>query len=191
MQHREDLMERNRMGEMAISAGLGFAAGALLANPARKLAMQGAEAIGTRDWVDALTLEHRAVSKVFDALLQTSDDQTGKRKSGLAAIDHALTKHSLQEELVIYPALRRVDEDQAQSLFHDHVEVKTFLSELSFDIKPSDPAWLARLREFKQTLDKHIREEENEVFPSFRAQMSEEENVLLTKHMHMQGLKVV
>ena len=184
-------MERNRMGEIAITAGLGFAAGALLANPARKLAMQGAEAIGTRDWVDALTLEHRAVSKIFDALLQTSDEQTGKRRSGLAAIDHALTKHSLQEELVIYPALRRVDEDQAQSLFHDHVEVKTFLSELSFDIKPSDPAWLTRLREFKQTLDKHIREEENEVFPSFRARMTEEENLLLTKHMHMQGLKVV
>ena len=89
-------MERNRMGEIAITAGLGFAAGALLANPARKLAMQGAEAIGTRDWADALTLEHRAVSTIFDALLQTSDDQTGKRKSGLAAIDHALTKHSLQ-----------------------------------------------------------------------------------------------
>ena len=90
-------MERNRMGEIAITAGLGFAAGALLANPARKLAMQGAEAIGTRDWVDALTLEHRAVSKIFDALLQTSEEQTGKRRSGLAAIDHALTKHSLQE----------------------------------------------------------------------------------------------
>jgi hemerythrin superfamily protein len=184
-------MERNRMGDIAISAGLGFAAGALLANPARKLALQGAEAMSTRDWVDALTLEHRAVSKVFDALLQTSETDVGKRKAGLAAIDHALTRHALQEELVIYPALRRIDEDQAQGLFHDHVEVKTFLSELAFDIKPNDAAWFLRLREFKQTLDKHIREEENEVFPSFRARMSDEENALLTKHMHMQGLKIV
>jgi hemerythrin superfamily protein len=183
-------MERNRLGEFAISAGLGFAAGAILANPARKLALQGAEALGTKDWLDALTLEHRAVSKMFDALLETNEEQTGKRKAGLAAIDHALTKHSLQEELVIYPALRRVDEDQAQSLFQDHFEVKTFLSQLSFDIKPSDPAWLTRLREFKQTLDEHIREEENEIFPSFRGRMSEEENLLLTRHMHMQGLKV-
>jgi hemerythrin superfamily protein len=184
-------MERNRMGDIAISAGLGFAAGALLANPARKLALQGAEAMSTRDWVDALTLEHRAVSKVFDTLLQTSETDVGKRKAGLAAIDHALTRHMLQEELVIYPALRRVDEDRAQSLVHDHFEVKTFLSELAFDIKPGDPAWFTRLREFKQTIDEHIREEETEIFPSFRARMSDEENVLLTRHMHMQGVKVI
>ena len=184
-------MERNRMGEMAISAGLGFAAGALLANPARKLAMQGAEAIATKDWVEALTLEHRAVSKIFDALLQTTEKDTGKRKSGLLAIDHALTKHALQEEMVIYPALRRIDKSQAQHLFNDHVEVKTFLAELAFDIKPSAPAWLTRLEDFKRMLDDHIGEEEGEIFPSFRARMSEEENLLLTKHMHMQGLKVV
>lgn len=184
-------MERNRMGEIAISAGLGFAAGALLANPARKLAMQGAEAIGTKDWVEALTLEHRAVAKIFEALLETSEADAGKRKMGLAKIDHALTKHSLQEELVIYPALRRVNEDQAQHLFHDHVEVKTFLSELTFDIRPSDPQWLTRLREFKRILDEHIREEENEIFPAFRARMTDEENAQLTRHMHMQGIKVV
>jgi len=183
-------MERNRMGELAITAGLGLAAGALLANPARKLAMQSAEAFTTRDWVEALTLEHRAVSKVFDTLLQTTERQTGKRKSGLAAIDHALTKHAFQEETVIYPALRRVDEDQAQQLFHEHFEVKTFLSELTFDIEPSDPAWLERLREFKQTLDQHIRQEEEEIFPTFRARMSEEMNAQLTRRMHMQGLKL-
>ena len=184
-------MERNRMGEIAITAGLGFAAGALLANPARKLAMQGAEAIGTKDWVDALTLEHRAVSKMFEALLQTTEKDTGKRKSGLLAMDHALTRHSMEEEMVIYPALRRVNEEQAQHLFHDHFEVKTFLSELAFDIKASDPAWLTRLQEFKQTLDEHIREEEDEIFPAFRTRMSDEENVQLTKRMHLQGLKVV
>jgi hemerythrin superfamily protein len=184
-------MERSRMGEIALSAGLGFAAGALLANPARKLAMQGAEAMMTRDWVEALTLEHRAVQKIFDALLQTTERDVGKRKSGLAAIDHALTKHSMQEEMVIYPALRRVDEEQAQHLFSDHFEVKTFLSALTFDIDPSSQLWLERLREFKETLDQHIREEEDEIFPAFRARMSEEENAQLTRHMHMQGVKVV
>jgi len=184
-------MERNRMGEIALSAGLGFAAGALLANPARKLAMQGAEALITRDWVEALTLEHRAVQKIFDTLLQTTEADAGKRKAMLASIDHALTKHSLQEELVIYPALRRIDEEQAQHLYHDHFEVKTFLSELQFDIEANSPAWIVRLREFKSTLDEHIREEEEDIFPSFRARMSDAENAQLTKHMHLQGVKVV
>ncbi len=184
-------MERNRMGEIALSAGLGFAAGALLANPARKLAMQGAEAMATRDWVEALTLEHEAVKKIIDSLLETTEKDVGKRKSGLAAIDHALTKHAMQEEMVIYPALRRVNEEQAQHLFSDHFEVKTFISALTFDIKPNQPAWLTQLREFRQTLDQHMREEEDEIFPSFRASMSEEENTELTRRMHMQGVKVV
>jgi hemerythrin superfamily protein len=184
-------MERNRMGEIAVSAGLGFAAGALLANPARKLAMQGAEAMATRDWVEALTLEHRAVAKIFDALLETTEKDAGKRKSALAAIDHALTRHAMEEEMVIYPALRRVDEDQAQHLFADHFEVKTFLSELTFDIKTSDPAWLIKLDEFKQTFDQHVREEEDDIFPAFRARMSEEENAQLTRRMHLQGAKVI
>ncbi len=184
-------MERNRMGEIAISAGLGFAAGALLANPARKLAMQGVEAIGTRDWADALTLEHQAMLKIFDTLLQTGEKEAGKRKSGLAAIDHALTKHAMQEEMVIYPALRRVNEAQAQHLFSDHFEVKTFLSELTFDIKPSEPAWLVRLREFRETIEHHMREEEDDIFPAFRAQISDEQNAELTRRMHLQGVKVV
>lgn len=184
-------MERNRMGEIAISAGLGFAAGALLANPARKLALQGAEAIATRDWVEALTLEHRAVQKTLEALLQTTEKDTGKRKAGLAAIDYALTKHALQEETVIYPALRRHDEELAQSLFSDHFEVKTFIAELTFEISPDDPKWRSRLRAFKQTLDQHMREEEEEIFPAFRARLSEEDNARLTKRMHMKGVKVV
>jgi hemerythrin superfamily protein len=184
-------MERNRMGEIAISAGLGFAAGALLANPARKLVLQGAEAIATRDWVDALTLEHRAVQKTLEALLQTSEKDAGKRKAALAAIDYALTKHALQEETVIYPALRRYEEEQAQHLFSDHFEVKTFIAELTFDIQPDDSRWLPRLREFKQTLDEHMREEEDEIFPAFRSRLSEEENARLTKRMHMKGVKVV
>jgi len=184
-------MERSRMGEIALSAGLGFAAGALLANPARKLAMEGAEALATRDWVEALTLEHRAVQKIFEALLQTSERDVGRRKAGLAAIDHALTKHAMQEEMVIYPALRRVDEDAAQRLFSDHFEVKTFLSGLAFDVDAASQLWLERLRAFKETLDAHIREEEDEIFPAFRARMSEEENARLTRRMHMQGVKVV
>jgi len=183
-------MERNRTGEIALTAALGFAAGALLANPARKLAMQGAEALATKDWVEALTAEHKAVLKAFDALEQTTEKDVSKRKMLLATIDHALTKHSLEEEVVIYPALRRVSEEKAQHLFADHIEVKTFLSELQFDVKPDDPAWIERVREFRATLEQHMSEEENDIFPSFRDRMSAEQNATLTKRMHIQGAKV-
>lgn len=183
-------MERNRTGEVALGAALGFAAGALLANPARKLAMQGAEALTSRDWADALAHEHGLVRKMFDTLLSTSERDAGKRKSVLMHIDQALTKHALQEEKVIYPALRRVDEQQARHLFEDHAELKSIISDLMFEIDAKNPAWIARARELRDIIERHMREEENEIFPMFRDRMSEEENAQLTRHMHMQGAMV-
>lgn len=184
-------MERNRTGEIALSAALGFAAGALLAAPARKIAMQGVEAISTRDWADALTLEHRAVQKTFDALLATSERDAGKRRHLLTTIDHALTKHALQEEKVIYPALRRMNEQQAQHLFSEHADVKSLISELQYELDPKGPAWIGRAQELRNMLDEHMREEEDDIFPMFREQMSAEQNAMLTRHMHMQGMQLV
>lgn len=184
-------MERNRTGEIALTAALGFAAGALLAPPARKLAIQGTEALISRDWVDALVKEHRLVQAKMEMLLQTSERDVGKRKTLLAAIDLALTKHSLQEEKVIYPALRRVDEAQAQHLFADHAEVKSLIAELTYDIEPSSPTWLARAQDLHRALEEHMREEEEDIFPMFRNRMSDEQNTQLSRHMLMQGALVV
>jgi hemerythrin superfamily protein len=177
----------NRTGEVALGAALGFAAGALLANPARKLAMQGAEALMSRDWVEALTHEHQLVRKMFDTLQETAERDAGKRKSLLMHIDQALTKHALEEEKVIYPALRRVDEQQARHLFEDHAELKSIISDLMFNLDAKNPSWIVRVRELREIIERHMREEEDEIFPMFRERLSEEDNANLTRNMHLQG----
>jgi hemerythrin superfamily protein len=180
----------NRTGEIALTAALGVAAGAFLAGPARKLAMQGAEAVASKYWLDALTKEHRMVQKAFDKLFETTERDVAKRKAIIMGIDHALTKHTMQEEKVIYPALKRVDAAQARHLFEGHADVNTMISELQFNIDHASPMWLQRARELRAELDKHMREEEDEIFPAFRERMSEEENVTLTRNMHWTGMKV-
>src|SRR5687767_4147438 len=91
-------------GRLATGAALGFAAG--LALPHARKAMMQAPSIAAGDWTDALKAEHRMVQKAFDALLATSADEHMKRQMLLTKIAYALTKHGIEEENVIYPALK-------------------------------------------------------------------------------------
>ena len=164
-------------GAVIAGAAVGFLAG-LAVSPARKALMEGAEALAG-DWADVLTAEHHAVEALFDALQATHETQ----------IAHALNKHAIQEENVIYPALRRIDEAEARRLFSDHADIKTLLSELQYDIEKDDPRWIEKVRALALEVTEHAREEEDEVFPRMRA-MGEEVNASLTRRLHWEGLKV-
>jgi len=178
----------NSFGRLAAGAALGLAAGLALPH-ARKLAMQG-PSLAAGGWVAALTAEHRMVEKLFDQLLQTSDDEMMKREMLLTKIAYALNKHAIEEENVIYPALaENAHADQARHLAEEHQAAKTFIYDLR-RISSTDAAWLGKAREFWTALQAHMREEEDEVFPAFRDALPAEENGKLTAMMNWEGLKV-
>jgi len=176
------------LGRLATGAAIGLFAGLAIPH-ARKTVMQG-PSILAGDWVDALTAEHRLVEKAFEALLQTGDTEMAKREMLLTKIAYALTKHAIEEENVIYPALTENGmADQAQHLIADHGEVKTFIYDLR-RISSTDPQWIGQVRGFWTKLQAHVREEEDEIFPTFRARLPQEENAKLTKMMNWEGFKV-
>jgi hemerythrin superfamily protein len=151
--------------------------------------MQG-PSLAAGDWVDALTAEHRMVQTAFDKLLATSNSEMMKREMLLTKIAYALTKHAIEEENVIYPALAEAGRtEQSHHLTQDHAEVKTFIYDLR-RIPSSDTRWLDTAREFHAQLLKHMREEEEDIFPSFRAALPREENTKLTRMMNWEGFKV-
>ncbi len=173
-------------GVLAAAAVAGAAVG-LAANYGRKLAVQGVTAT---DWDAALTAEHQAVLAIFDKLEATADEQTFVRGQLFAKLKNALGKHALEEENVIYPALREANSTHdADALNGEHGYVKTFLFELE-NMPKSSPAWLSRLREFRQMLESHIRMEEDQVFPALRNSLGEEENAKLSTAMHREGMKL-
>lgn len=178
----------NSFGRLATGAALGLVAG--LAFPAaRKAVMQGPSA-AAGDWMEALKAEHRVVEKAFEALLQTQSDETARRELLLTKIAYALTKHAIEEENVIYPALSEHGHaDQARHFVEDHGQTKIFIYDLR-RIPSSDADWIARAREFWAALEKHIHEEENEIFPTFRDRLGADENAKLTKMMNWEGFKV-
>ena len=176
------------LGVIAGAAAGGAALG-LLAMLGRKAAVQAPSALAG-NWDDALKAEHKAVLKVFDTLEATDDKATIRRNMLLAHIKHALVKHAIEEENVIYPALREAGKtEQADELNAEHGYVKQFLYELE-NMPSTSPKWLEKVKEFRAALEKHIREEEDMLFPELRAQLSEEKNKALTLSMNKEGFKV-
>ena len=178
----------NSNSGVLIGAAVAGAAMGLAANMGRKLFVQMTSA-AAGDWFDALKTEHELTLAIFDKIETTDDSQTGQRTALLAKLKYALSKHAIQEEMVVYPALRQANHtSDADHLSEDHGYVKTYLYELETMPKDS-PEWLARVRDFRQMIEGHIREEENEIFPRFRETLSEEQNSRITAMMNKEGFK--
>lgn len=169
-----------------ISAAVGGAALAIAANLGRKFFVQGQSAMAG-DWDDALAAEHDMALAIFDRMLATDATQTFKRTMLLKKLGHALDKHTHEEENVVYPALRQADEKyDADLLEGEHGYVKTYLYELD-QIGSDAPNWLEKVREFRNMVEKHARMEEEEVFPRFKNQLSDEQNAKITSLVNKDG----
>ena len=172
-----------------IGVALAGAAVGFLANFGRKLMVQAPTAMAG-NWDEGLAAEHAATLKLFDALLQTDNTQTGKRNMLFTQIRHALTKHSVQEETIVYPMLREHGmQDSADELNDDHGYIKQYFYDLE-NIPKNSTEWLEKARAFRNEVAEHAAKEENDIFPKARAQLSEDQNKKITAEMHKAGLVV-
>jgi len=169
------------IGAALAGVAIGFAA-----NFGRKALMQGMEA-AAGDWDEILAAEHDMALAIFDKMLATDETQSFKRKMLLMKLTHALDKHSHQEEMVVYPALREANETtDADHLEGEHGYIKTFIYELN-EMGPDSPTWLEKVREFRDLVSRHAHMEEEEVFPRFKQDMDEELNARITSLVNRDG----
>jgi hemerythrin superfamily protein len=175
----------NNAGPVVGAAIAGMAIG-LAANYGRKFLMQGMEA-AAGDWDDILAAEHELALGIFDKMLATDESQTWKRSMLLMKLTHALDKHAHQEEMVVYPALREanlaVDADHLEG---EHGYIKTYIYELK-NMGPSASNWLEKVREFRALVSKHAHMEEEEVFPSFKQDLTDAQNKKITGLVNADG----
>jgi len=172
-----------------LSAAAAGAAIAIGANLARKLAMQGMSA-PAGDWDEVLAAEHQQSLIIFDKILETEDSQTMKRTMLIKKLTHALDKHAHEEEHVVYPALRAVnDAHDADLLEGEHGYVKTFLFELS-EMEKSSPDFLPKVQMFREMVERHAKMEEEEVFPRLKQGLTREQNDHITNLVNKEGFKM-
>ncbi|MFW2828612.1 hemerythrin domain-containing protein [Sphingomonas sp. ID0503] len=175
-------------GALAGAAGAGVALG-VLAMIGRKVFVQAPTALAG-DWDKALATEHAMTLKIFDALEATDDSSTMKRSILLTQLKHALAKHALEEENAVYPALRDAGEKEAaDELNRDHGYVKQYLYDLE-NMPNNSPAFLDKVRQFRTDIEKHMREEEDNLFPLLKRKLDEAANKQLTAAMNKEGFKL-
>jgi hemerythrin superfamily protein len=172
-----------------VGAAIAGAAIAVAANLGRKAMMQGMSA-AAGDWDEVLAAEHDSALLIFDKLLATDDTQTFKRAMLVKKLTHALDKHAHEEEHVVYPALRDANESHDADLLEgEHGYVKTFLYDLN-EMPKDAPNFLEIVREFRTMIEAHMRMEEEQVFPRFKGDLSDEQNARITSLVNKEGFKM-
>lgn len=176
-------------GATIVAGVAGFGLG-LLAAAARKAAVQ-APTYAAGDWFEGLKAEHKIARALFEKLAATTDDDKPQRAALVLELQHAIGKHNVEEENVIYCVLRDSGEAaEADALHADHGQLKQGLFDLEMIGKNQEPGFLARLAEIRAAFESHVREEEEEIFPVLRDQLSPEVNAKVTARMNREGFKV-
>lgn len=120
---------------------------------------------------EILIMDHRKVDTLFMEIENTTDPQ--KIEEFFGQIYKDLSAHAEAEEEVVYPAVRSYF-SQTQDLYNEQAEMKQMLERIKSS-NPSSPQFKDMVQQLKKAVQHHVREEENDMFPKLRQNMSEEQ----------------
>ena len=181
--------DKSAAASAVLAGAAGFGLG-LLASVGRRAAVQAPTAMAG-DWFEGLKAEHKMARALFEKLGASSDDGKAARAALLAQLQHALGKHNVEEEYVVYCVLREHGQtDDADGLHAEHGQLKQALFDLEMIGKRQQPGFLARLAEAREAFEAHVRKEEDDIFPRLRASLDAEQARLVTSRMNREGFKV-
>lgn len=127
------------------------------------------------DVVDILTTDHREMIDLIDMIEKTDDPQ--ERRALADAVTAEVMRHSVAEELFVYPVYERAVTDGADEVEHDkeeHQELEETLKKLE-GIEAKGPQFMRLVRELREQLDHHADDEESDQFPKLRANVAADE----------------
>ncbi len=120
--------------------------------------------------------DHDAVRRLFRAFADAGADVEARR-SLYRTIRHELQNHSRLEEQVFYPAVMRVRAEPARESVRDALEehhiVDGLLAELD-QLEPEDPGYVEKMRALRETVERHIDDEEDAMFAQARIHLTDE-----------------
>lgn len=109
---------------------------------------------------DLLTQDHREAEMLMSQLDGKGDQETFGR------LKNALTMHTQIEEEIFYPAMEDFEESEEliEIAYQEHNDVDQILEEMSATEAASED-FQELLRQLKESVDHHVQEEENQLFP--------------------------
>lgn len=123
--------------------------------------------------IEMIKSDHRKVENLFK---QFESEQDHKSKHQLMKqICNEVTVHALLEEELIYPLLRREDEEASEEGYMEHELVKFMISELE-SVGARDKTLEPKAKVLKELIEHHVEEEERDFLPELEGN-SELENM--------------
>jgi len=120
---------------------------------------------------DLIRTDHQKVNKLFTELEGSSDPQKCQELFGQIYQD--LSVHAEAEEDVVYPAVQPFyGEENTQELITEQAEMKRVLDEIRA-INPSSPNFNTKIKQLKEAVMDHVRQEESTMFAAIRNNCSE------------------
>ena len=134
-----------------------------------------------QDVVDVLTTDHQEVLDLVEQIKVSTD--TKERRDLADTVISELVRHSVAEEMFVYPAMRKHLPDGEDAVDHDikeHKELEQTMKKMEA-VAADDPAFKQLLGELENILRDHVQDEEAEQFPGLRARVPREELVAIAK----------
>ncbi|WP_051711985.1 hemerythrin domain-containing protein [Streptomyces sp. NRRL S-350] len=121
------------------------------------------------DILGEFTADHRAVTELLDAI-EAAPARGTDRGDLVTRLTDLLFAHCTAEEEHLFPVVQHDVPDGGALVFssiHDHLAIGQYLSDLQA-LQPADPAFDTLLRGLADTLRRHLRGEEDRLFPAAR-----------------------
>jgi hemerythrin superfamily protein len=131
------------------------------------------------DVIDELVTDHREALDLLGQIVSSTDP--GERRELADTVISEVVRHSVAEEMYVYPAMRQYLPDGQQAVKHDteeHQQLEEVMKQLEA-VGASDPRFDALVQEMIDKLRHHAHDEETEQFPRLRELAPREELVKL------------
>jgi hemerythrin superfamily protein len=123
---------------------------------------------------DVIRMDHQKVSALFMQIEQSDNPQ--KIQEYFGQIYKDLNVHSKAEEEVVYPALRgKYGESDLRELYEEQADMRVLLDDIR-STDPAAPAFKNKVRQLKDAVMDHVRQEESTAFTAIRDHFSSDES---------------
>jgi hemerythrin-like domain-containing protein len=128
------------------------------------------------DAFELLEADHRKVEKIFAELEPTTERALKTREELFRKLKTELDIHTHIEETILYPVLRKESETRDITFegFEEHNVAKKLLEEMEM-MEVTSEVWTAKLKVLMESIEHHVKEEEQEMFKDAREVLSKEQ----------------
>ncbi|KFY45323.1 hypothetical protein V495_03040 [Pseudogymnoascus sp. VKM F-4514 (FW-929)] len=132
--------------------------------------------------IDAIKEDHRELEQYYNNIINAKNNDEATRWQNQFTWE--LARHSIGEELVVYPAFAKVLGELGQQMADkDRAEHQTVKEELKKfqNLKAGSPEFLPTITALMTVLSEHIKEEEEQDLPALDRELSAEESASMAK----------